>query len=236
MSDFKNIALIVAAGKGLRMASKVPKQYLTIGDIPVLARTIQTFDRINEIHDIVVVIPQGDSGYCDDVILKPFKTTKKVYVVEGGKHRQDSVFNGLKQARKIAAVPDKCLVLIHDGVRPFVETAVILSCITKAQEHGACIPAVKISDTIKKVETKTRIDDTVDRDMLYGAQTPQVFHLDEIWAAFEYAEETNFTGTDDASLMEHFGKQVVITQGSKFNIKITTKEDLVFAQFIAKTL
>lgn len=230
MTPLENFAIIVAAGKGLRMGSNTKKQYLCLDKIPILVRTMMLFDKCELLHEIVLVIPKGDTEYCKNQIIAPFGFTKKVHLVEGGDERQISVFNGLKRVQDRRRPGKETIVLIHDGVRPFAHTDIIKDCIQSAGEHGACIPGVKITDTIKEVSPGLRIKKTVNREFLYKAQTPQAFKLDLILQAFDNAIKTNFSGTDDASIVEHFGHKVVVIKGSKFNIKITTQEDLVFGE------
>ncbi len=238
MSEFKKYVLIVAAGKGVRMKSDTRKQYLKLDHIPILTRTILAFDLISGIDDIMVVVPENDKEYCLINHIEPFDFKKRVYLTGGGEQRQDSVYNGLLEIKKNDGDFEKSFVLIHDGVRPFVSASLVQACIEGAAECGACVPALKISDTVKqsKKEPKKKnktfgvtIDHTLDRDCLYSVQTPQTFRLDLILEAFEYAKTTGFSGTDDASLIEHFGQMVCMIPGSKSNIKITTPEDMEFA-------
>ena len=131
---------------------------------------------------------------------------------------------------------NKTIVLIHDGVRPFIDGSLIDDCIDKAVVTGGCIPAVKITDTVKKVEDKETISKTLDRDLLFLAQTPQVFRLDLVLQAFKQAYDTGFCGTDDASIMENAGLPVSIIAGSLFNIKLTTPKDLSLASYLLSAL
>ena len=232
MHQFQNFAIIVAAGKGLRMGPKIKKQYLYLDKIPILTRTIMAFDTCDQLHEIVLVIPEQDHEYCKKHIIQPFGFVKKIHLVKGGKERQDSVLNGLKRVCDRRRHDKETIVLIHDGVRPFIDQNMIKECIKNTIEYGACIPAVKITDTIKQVCTDLSIQKTINRQFLYTAQTPQTFKLDLILRAFDYAIKTCFSGTDDASLVEHLGDRVVIVKGSKLNIKITTNQDLVLGKYL----
>ena len=214
------------------MGSEIKKQYLYLDKIPILSRTIMAFDNCDKIHEIVLVIPKQDHGYCKKHIIDPFDFSKKIHLVEGGTQRQDSVLNGLKRVRDARDSAKETIVLIHDGVRPFVNQNMIKECIQKAIEYGACIPGVKIADTVKQICPDSSIQKTLNRQFLYTAQTPQTFRLDLIMRAFDYAIKTCFSGTDDASLVEHLGEKVVIIKGSKLNIKITTQEDLVIGKHL----
>jgi len=230
--DYKNFAIIVAGGKGERMQSRTRKQYLTLGNIPILGHTVMKFDRCEDIHEIILVIPSKDIEYCQKYIVDPFQFSKTIHLTSGGQTRQDSVFNGLKFARTRSGYPEKTIVMIHDGVRPFVDDTIIKACIKNAVKHGACVPAVKITDTVKQADSDGCVEKTVKRDKLYGIQTPQGFKLNLILDAFDHAAKTDFAGTDDASLMEHSGHKVYIVKGSKRNIKITTPYDLVMGKYL----
>ncbi|MCK5162620.1 MAG: 2-C-methyl-D-erythritol 4-phosphate cytidylyltransferase [Desulfobacula sp.] len=232
MNQSQNFVIVVGAGKGLRMGSKTKKQYLRLSGIPILTRTISVFDKCDQVHEIVLVIPKEDSEYCKKHIIDPFGFAKKIHLVEGGKKRQDSVLNGLKCIQNRMNCDKEAIVMIHDGVRPFVTQSIIEECIRNAIEYGACIPAVRITDTVKQVSFDLVVQKTLNRENLYNAQTPQTFKLDLILHAFEHAMKACFFGTDDASLLEYSGRRVVIIKGSKLNIKITTSEDLVLGEHL----
>lgn len=227
------VAIIVAGGKGLRMNSEVKKQYLCLEGIPVLSRTLSVFGRHPRIDDIILVVPETDLDYCQDEIIKDATVETSVQLVAGGVTRQNSVANGLAVVRKNASVKkEKTLVLIHDGVRPFVDPSIIDACIDRAGESGACIPVVAITDTVKKADDSGRILETIDRSRLFRAQTPQVFGLNRLVSAYAHALETDFTGTDEASIFEHAGMPVDTVPGDRFNIKLTTPLDLEMAEFL----
>jgi 2-C-methyl-D-erythritol 4-phosphate cytidylyltransferase len=235
MIDFRHIVIIVAAGKGVRMHSQEKKQYLKLDKVPVLTRTIAIFDSHEKITDIILVLPKEDRAFCMDSLIKPYGIQTPLHLINGGETRQESVFNGLEKACDLSPALNTSLVLIHDGVRPFVDGALIDDCIAKATMNGACIPAVKISDTVKKV-VGTQISKTLDRELLFLAQTPQVFRLDLILKAYGHARDDSFSGTDDASIMEHAGLPVYITKGSLSNIKLTTPEDISLAGYFLSIL
>lgn len=228
----KNIAIIVSAGKGLRMGARNKKQYLLLDKIPVLSRTLMKFDQCSQIHEIILVIAEEDRKYCQDQIIEPFGISKNIHIVGGGKERHDSVYNGLKKCCELIKSRQDTIVVIHDGVRPFVEDEIIIDCINKAVEYGGCVPGLKISDTVKKATNNNIVNQTMDRDELFIVQTPQTFKFDLILQAFEYGMKRSFSGTDDASFVEHLGETVYITKGSKFNIKLTTPEDLILGEQI----
>ena len=219
-------AIIVAAGKGMRMNAGRPKQYLTIAGRPVLSHTLKRFLDCRQVGAVYLIVPQSDMDFCRDTVLAPLHSDKPVRLISGGDVRQQSVFNGLR------AVEDKaenCLTIIHDGVRPLVQVDLIIACIRQAERTGACIAGVPASDTIKRVDHTEQIKETVSRDGLWLAQTPQVFRYDLILNAHEKALAEGYTGTDDAGLVERLGHPVSIVHGSKTNIKITTREDLTVA-------
>jgi len=232
----KVTALIVAGGKGLRMKQKIRKQYLNLVDSPVFVHTLRVFDQLNEIDDICLVVPETDVDYCRSLILGLPDLKKEIDLTPGGRERQDSVYNGLRVIRATNDRED--IVVIHDGVRPFVSPGHIKECISEAGKSGACILGVPAFDTLKRVDMVRntdkigKIDKTVQRDSIWLAQTPQAFKCALIMEAHESAKADGYYGTDDASLVEYLGHPVKIVCGSKYNIKITTKEDLLLAEAI----
>ena len=223
-----NIALIVAGGSGQRMQSDQPKQYLDLGGMPILCRTLGVFAAANLVDRIVLVVPEADRALCRDDLVPRVGFAGPVDIVSGGPSRQASVFNGLAAMD----VNDDDLVVIHDAVRPFLEPAELKASIQTAAETGACILALPAFDTVKKADSDHRITATIDRASIWLAQTPQVFRYGVIQAAHTLARRNKVAGTDDAALVEMAGYPVQILPGSRFNIKITTPEDLVLAQAI----
>jgi 2-C-methyl-D-erythritol 4-phosphate cytidylyltransferase len=218
-------AIIVAAGKGIRMNDKLRKQYLLLAGRPVLAHTLLVFDVCTLIENIILVVPPKDIDYCQKDILAPLELYKKINLVPGGEKRQDSVYNGLMAIDKDIAE----IIVIHDGVRPFVSQDQVAACITGAKEYGACILSIPADDTLKQVDRSGFICSTLKRDDIFLAQTPQAFQYDLIIKAHENARKEGFVGTDDASLVERLGGNIKTIYGSKQNIKITTREDIIFA-------
>lgn len=220
-------AIIVAAGKGLRMNKDVPKQYLALTGRPILGHTLLVFDTCDRIDEVLVVIPAGDFDFCQKSVIAPRHLQKPISLVAGGDRRQDSVYNGLK------ALDQKTdLVVIHDGVRPFVKPDELEACIDGAIQFGACILGIPASDTLKRVDGAGIIDATLARENIWLVQTPQVFKYDLILKAHEAAKRDGVSGTDDAFLAERLGVEVRIITGNKNNIKITTREDLAVARAI----
>ena len=218
-------AIIVAAGKGVRMKGRMRKQYLDLSGRPVLVHSIMTFDACSLIEEIVIVVPEEEIDYCQKNIVSLLDLKTKVNLISGGGQRQDSVYNGLQAIDKITDV-----VVIHDGVRPFIHLEDLTACIIGARDFGACILGIPASDTLKRVNKSGIIEGTLFRENIWLAQTPQAFRYDLIAKAHETARGDGYIGTDDASLVERLGKDVKIINGSKFNIKITTQEDLDVAR------
>lgn len=225
------IALIPAAGMGKRMGAGMNKQYLQIGGMPILARTVAVFEQAPFVDAIYIISPEDEILYCQREVVAAHGFTKVRAVVAGGAERQHSVMNGLRAAD----ADDDDLVLIHDGVRPFVPLHVLQRAIDVARTADGALVAVPAKDTIKVVANGI-IRDTPPRETLWLAQTPQAFRYGIIRAAHEIAEAEGFLGTDDASLVERLGKEIHIVLGDYRNIKITTPEDLVLAEAFLKEL
>jgi 2-C-methyl-D-erythritol 4-phosphate cytidylyltransferase len=226
------IAIIPAAGMGTRMASarqsKTSKQFFEIGGVPILVRTLRHFADCEEIDQIVIALRQSEIGPFQSRLTKePF--VAKVTLVEGGENRQESVYNALKA---VTADPDD-IILVHDAVRPFIETQIIHNVIASARKHGAAIAGLPAVDTVKLVERTSEgaiISSTVPRERVVMAQTPQGFRYEIIRKAFDDAAVHGFTGTDEASLAERTGAEVAVVMGSPRNIKITTPADMEIAE------
>jgi 2-C-methyl-D-erythritol 4-phosphate cytidylyltransferase len=218
-------AIILGAGKGLRMNSTIPKQYLRLNNLPVLSYSLKAFAACDKIVEMYLVVSEAEAEFCRETILPSLDLAKPVTVVIGGKRRQDSVYNGL-----LAMEDHGGIVTIHDGVRPFVQPSQIAQCITQAETSGACMLGMPVGDTLKRVGPANIIERTVLRDNMWQAQTPQAFQYQLIRAAHEKAMDEGFAGTDDASLVERYGGQVRILKGSATNIKITHPEDIAIAE------
>lgn len=223
----KNYCIIVAAGKSRRMNSTVSKQFIFIGGKPILAYTIDAFEKSSLIDKIVLVIDEAEIEKCKKIIVNKYNYKKLMKIVPGGKERQNSVFNGLK------VLPSETnLVAIHDGARFLITPDIIDRAVRDAYNSNGVIVAMPIQDTIKETNSNKIISKTFNRDRLWAAQTPQVFPYSIIMKAHEKAREDNFLGTDDASLVERLGYEVDIVRGSVENIKITTNFDLILAEII----
>lgn len=221
-------AVIVAAGAGRRMGTAVSKQFLPLGGKEIMAHTVEKFEQAAAIRDIVLVTGQDSLQDVRDM-AQEYGWKKIVAVTAGGRERQDSVYNGLRQVSG-----DTEIVLIHDGVRPFVTEEIIEDSIQTAAEMGGCVAGVPAKDTIKVVNGEQIAIATPDRSTLWQIQTPQTFRKELILRAYEDAGAAGFIGTDDASLAERSGFPVKIIMGSYRNIKITTQEDLCIAAAFLK--
>jgi len=219
--------VIVAAGSGKRMKSDISKQYLTINEKPILAHTIDKFENCSYIDEIIVVVAENDISYCKEKITEKYDFKKVRKVVSGGNERQVSVFNGLKEVDKSTDI-----ILIHDGVRPFIKNKDIIKIIEQTRLYKACVIGVKVKDTVKICDENNNVLETPDRKYLWAAQTPQAFFSDIIISAYKKAFYDNFIGTDDCMIVERTGIKVKMIEGSYDNIKITTPEDLLIANAI----
>jgi 2-C-methyl-D-erythritol 4-phosphate cytidylyltransferase len=221
------VAVIVAAGQGLRMQSRTRKQYLPLKGISVVGRTLLAFDACDRVGEIALVVPAADVDFCRAEILPEISMTERVTLVIGGATRQESVLKGLRAMNRPGAIA-----VIHDGVRPLVQPEQIHLCIDAAAEAGACILALPVKDTLKRVGPDGKIEKTFNREGLWMAQTPQAFRFELILAAHEQALRDRQTATDDAQLVEMMGSPVAVLPGNPFNLKITTREDLTLAELI----
>ncbi len=225
----KVTALIPAAGMGKRMGKAIAKQFLPLGDKPMLAHTLLAFQRASEVDEIIPILAQEDLEACLQDIIERFHITKVKTLVVGGKERQESVANGLQKLEKDASV-----VLVHDGVRPFVTSEMIRETIDHARKGENVTVGVPIKDTIKEVNEKGLVRQTLERSRLWAIQTPQAFPVKTLKRAYEEASRIRMLGTDDATLVERSGGTVKVIMGSYENIKITTPEDLLLAEEILK--
>lgn len=220
-------AIVPAGGRGVRMGSDVPKQFLTLGDVPLLVHALQTFESCSIISEIVLVVPEDDCAYCHDHIVPIYGLKKISRVVGGGRRRQDSVLNGVQVTN-----PTSDIVVVHDAVRPFVTERMIADVVKAARKHGAAIVAIPLRDTVKRVNFDGLIEETLSREKLWAAQTPQAFQRDILLRAHEQGETDGVDATDDAFLVERMGLSVSVVQGSFHNIKVTRPEDLQMGQAI----
>ena len=221
------VALVPAAGRGLRMGGSVPKQFLSIGGEPLIVQSLRILQAVPVVRQIILAVPSADIEYCQHEIVSRHRFNKVTKVVAGGAERQDSVRHALTQIPS-----DTDIVLIHDAVRPFVTHRMVEEVVAAAWKEGAAIIALPMRDTVKQVRTDGMIERTIDRTPLWLAQTPQAFRRDWIETAHRNAHAEGVRATDDASLVEWLGHSVAVVEGSGENIKVTRPEDLVIGEAI----
>jgi 2-C-methyl-D-erythritol 4-phosphate cytidylyltransferase len=220
--------ILPAAGMGKRMGAGKNKLFIELQGVPVFIHTLRIFNSDNHCQEIIMSVHPDDQGEMNDLI-KEHQIEKKITFVSGGTERQHSVYNGLK---KITA---DGIVLVHDAARPFIQKDLIAELVESAENFGAAVVAVPVKDTIKKV-ANGMVMETVERSSLWAVQTPQAFRIPLLYKAHQHAEKMGYLGTDDASLVEYLGEKVAIVKGDYNNIKLTTPEDLSFANAILSGL
>jgi 2-C-methyl-D-erythritol 4-phosphate cytidylyltransferase len=216
------LAIVVAAGRGERMGGGRPKAFLTLLGEALLSRAVRAFEAAPSVSEIVVVAPASELEAAR-ALLAPLGKLRAV--VAGGERRQDSVREGLRQA----PAGFTGVVLVHDAARPLVEVALVERVVSAAAEAGAALPVVPLVDTVKRV-SDGRVLETLDRSQLAAAQTPQGFQLEVLAAAYEKAYREGQTVTDEAMAVERLGHAVRVVAGSADNRKLTTPEDLAWAE------
>lgn len=217
------LAIIPAAGVGVRMGRETPKQFLFLEGAPIFVHTLRKFVSAPEIHEVFLAARQEEWERVGQAIDKE-NFAKPVRLTEGGGTRQDTV------ARALAvASPSTEVVLVHDAVRPFIRTEMIGRIIGAARKDGAAIFGIPSVDTVKQVEHETILG-TIPRERIALAQTPQAFRYEVLKEAFDRAQADGFQGTDESSLVERLGSKVTVLMGSDRNIKITKPSDLPLAQ------
>lgn len=229
----KYTAIVLAGGSGSRMKSKVKKQYLQMGDYPVLWYSLAVLEKSSRIDEIILVCGKGEQQQCRSLFVDTYGFQKIAKVVEGGKERYHSVYEGLKVAKGCDYV------LIHDGARPFLDEDMLVRLTAALPIWNACVVGMPVKDTIKLADPDTGcVQATPDRSLLWSIQTPQAFRYDLIRNAYDALMQEEAAGrltqkvTDDAMVAERAGATVKLIEGSYNNIKITTPEDLVFARAI----
>lgn len=225
----KVCAIIPAGGQGTRMGGTVPKQFQALRGKPILHYTLRALQESELIDSLVLVVPEKELKNARADWLERPPVVKQVVV--GGEKRQDSVFNGYQ-----ALPTDTDIVLVHDGVRPFLSREMVQETIHTAGKFGAAITAIPVHDTLKQVDDSGLVQRTVEREGLWRVQTPQAFRYDLLGEAFRNAQADSFYGTDEAALIEHLGQEVRVVDGSEWNLKITRQEDLVLGESIVAKL
>lgn len=229
----KCTAIILAAGQGKRMKTKVQKQFLMLQGKPLLYYSLLCFQKSDEIQEIVVVTGKESIGYCRSEIIEKYGFTKVKCITEGGKERYNSVYAGLE-----ACSGDTDYVFIHDGARPFVTEDIIKRTKEGAVTYGACIAGMPSKDTVKIIDENNMVSVTPERSRVWSVQTPQVFLYSLIKEAHDAARSTSMQGiTDDAMVVEQYKDTPVhIVEGTYENIKITTPEDILMAEKILEKI
>ena len=218
--------VIPAAGQGKRMGAGKNKLLIPLRGLPIISHTLQVFLKDSNCKRILLAINPAEKAIFS-TLIEELEGTVPITLVAGGSERQYSIHNALKAADK------EGIVLVHDGARPFIRPSIIRQLVEKAEWTGAAITAVPVKDTIKKA-VNMEVSETIERSSLWSVQTPQAFRISLLLQAYEDAEKDGFLGTDDASLAERMGVGVSIVEGHYDNIKLTTTEDLYFAEAIMK--
>ncbi|HPR31242.1 MAG TPA: 2-C-methyl-D-erythritol 4-phosphate cytidylyltransferase [Prolixibacteraceae bacterium] len=220
----KKFALMVAGGSGSRMNAPVPKQFLLLNGKPVLMHTLQRFFDFDPLLEFIVVLP-GDQISVWEILCREYGFSIGHKRIEGGDTRFGSVWNGLN------SIPDsEGIVFIHDGVRPLVSQATLQRCLETTQLKGNALPVLPLVESVREVKGSKNFP--ADRSRLYSVQTPQVFRLEEIRAAYALGYDPAFT--DDTMVLERLGKTIHLVEGNRENIKITHAEDLFIAEAFLK--
>jgi 2-C-methyl-D-erythritol 4-phosphate cytidylyltransferase len=218
-------AIVAAGGQGLRMKGDAPKQFLMLGDRPILFHSLQRLAECPRVDDLIVVVPADHLKYTQTLLHEEYPLAKPSRVVPGGEERQDSVRAGLEELSL------ECdLVVVHDAVRPLVSNALLVAVIQAAEKDGAATAAIQPADTIKLVDSDRQVSENLPRSMLWQIQTPQAYRKDLLVRAHQRAFEDNFYGTDDSILLERMGVRVRLVPGHPRNLKITTPDDLIMAE------
>ena len=235
--------IIAAGGSGVRFGQALPKQFAKLGSKSILEHTLSRFECCSFVKEIAVVLPAEYSSLSvspsgcrpQQTDLENVSFSKVKHFAAGKNTRAESVYEGfLKISRGVQSC--ETVVLVHDGVRPFVCEETIENVAAKALEHGAAIAAARVTDTIKKMDSKGFVSETVNRELLWKAATPQGFRMDVLLESYRRAHEQGYlpSATDEAFLAEKAGFPVYIIEGNPENIKITTSADLVFAESLLK--
>jgi len=224
--SLKAAAVIAAGGSGIRMNSKVPKQFLEISGKPILLHTIEGVSSLDEIIQIVIALPPKHIPKAKS-ILRHQPIRAEVRCVPGGANRQESVRRGVAHIRQ-----DVDVIMVHDAVRPLCDRGVMERVLDAAWQKGAAVPGLPATETIQRVSEKKRVLSTLPRTQLHAIQTPQGFHAGILKSALERAHKEGFLGTDESSVVRRAGHQVVVVPGSPDNIKITHPLDLDIAELL----
>jgi 2-C-methyl-D-erythritol 4-phosphate cytidylyltransferase len=232
VTDSAAVAIVLAAGAGKRMAATVNKVFLPLAGKPIMAWSLECFERHPEIDEVIVVAAASELEECRARVLQPFGFKKVSALVVGGPTRHDSEFNGLAHLAQRIEDGSIGLVLIHDAVRPFVTASMVDRLIDEARRSGAAIPCVPAAANIVQALPRRQLSKAPAH--LWAAQTPQVFAARLVLSAHRQADRDGFKGSDTSSVVERAGQSVAVVQGSYDNIKITTSDDLIRGEQVAR--
>lgn len=219
----KTTAIIASGGVGKRFGTDIPKQYLLLKDKPIIIWALLAFEKNANIDDIIVIAQNEYWDFIKEEASK-FGISKIRGFANAGAERQESVNNALK----LEISENSDIILIHDAARPFINDKIINDSIAFAQKFGVAIPATRLKETIKKVDDSSFVESTIDRNSLRSIQTPQTFKKDILFLAYQNLNTENIA-TDDAALAERIGNRAYVFDGLEYNIKITSKIDLIIA-------
>jgi 2-C-methyl-D-erythritol 4-phosphate cytidylyltransferase len=225
----KVFAIIAAAGSGTRIGGEIKKQFLLLKGKPIIVHTLQQFEHCSDVDEVALAVPESAMSEMESIVAR-YRLHKVSKMMMGGKKRQDSVRNVLHRL----TLKDSDIVLVHDGVRPFIETKRIVHLLKVCREYDTAVLAIQPKDTIRRSTGGGFFDQTMDRTALWLIQTPQAFRAKLLVRAFEKAKKDKFYSTDEAALVERLGVKVRIVEGSYDNIKITTPEDLELGSLICE--
>jgi len=217
------IAIVPAAGMGKRFGEGTNKPFASLGDKPLIIWAVEALQSLPEVAEIIPAVKEADVKPCRR-LFEEFLITKIRRIAPGGRERQDSVFNGLTLIQDKTAV-----VLVHDGVRPLIEPSVIKKVLQQLNGCDGVVVGVPLKDTVKEVIDGI-VRNTPERNSLWAIQTPQAFHFNTLYAAYEKAAADSFYATDDSALVERYGGKIKVVRGSYTNLKVTTPEDLLVAE------
>jgi len=228
----ETIAIVPSAGLGKRFNASIKKTFADLGGIPLLIHTLKRLSSEDLITEIIPVLGKDDIGHAYQMV-ENFGLEKIERIVPGGKERQDSIFNALNLLKGNGTSPDS-LILIHDGVRPFIPDGLVERLISELKHFEGVIPGLPVKETLKEVSADGMVVSTINREKLWSIQTPQAFTFSAITRAYAAAYTDGFYATDDAALVERIGGSVKIVRGSPYNIKVTTPEDMEMVEWILK--
>lgn len=230
VSDVRTTVIIPAAGSGTRFGAPQPKQFISLAGVPILVHTLQVIEQTAAVQSIIIAATANFHAVITE-LAQEYGLTKIAALVEGGKERQDSIFNALQAS--ICA--DSDVVLVHDAVRPFITPDFVQTIVEAAWEYGAAIPGLMPKETVKECDETGIVRTTHERSRLRAIQTPQGFRREILVEAYNKARQQGFLGTDDASVVEYAGFPVCVIAGHEENIKITTPLDFRWAEFLLQT-